>query len=297
MRYVMFSKHLQPLPLREMGQAIARLGLGGVELTVRPGGHVRPERVDEDLPRAVEELRQLGLEIPALAVAIHRRDEPHAAAVCRAAGRVGATVLRTASRRYAPFGTIRDQIAAARAEARHLESLGREYGVRLCIHCHSGDWLSAQGGVLATVIEETEPRFVGVSLDLGHLTVEGGDAGWRQSIDLLQDRVGIVAAKSFGWFPVPDPITGGTRWPARVVPLAEGSAQWREAFRLLRQLGWDADGRALVSLHSEYQGVNSWRDLTIPELLDQTGRDLAWLRQQAADAAPDPPGPARALPT
>jgi sugar phosphate isomerase/epimerase len=290
-RYLMFSKHLQSLSVHEMGRVVRELGFGGVELTVRPGGHVQPGRVEQDLPQAVAGLRELGLEVPAIVVEIHTCRDEHAEVVCRAAGRVGATVLRTSSRRYTRFGAIRDQIATARSEARELEALGREYGVRLCIHCHSGDWLSAQGGILATILEQTEPRHVGVSLDVGHLTVEGGGSGWRQGIDLLQERIGIVAAKSFGWFPAPDPETNGTRWTARVMPLAEGNVRWREAFRLLRQLGWDADGRALVSLHSEYQDVNSWRDLTIPELLDQTGRDLAWLQQQAALALADCPTP------
>lgn len=279
MRYVMFSKHLQPLPIPEIGQIIKELGFSGVELTVRPGGHIQPDEVDAELPRAVEVFGELGLDLPAIVVEIHRRD-PDAEAVCRAAGRVGATVLRTSSQRYTEFGTIREQIARARADARQLEALGREYGVRLCVHCHSGDMLSAQGGILASIIDETDPRYVGVSLDVAHLTVEGGIAGWRQSIDLLQDRVGILAVKSFGWFHEPDAVTGGQRWTAKVVPLDQGTAQWRDAIRLLRQVGWDADGQALVSLHSEYQGGSSWRELALPELVDQTRRDVAWLQRQ-----------------
>ena len=279
MRYVMFSKHLQPLPIPEIGRIIKELGFSGVELTVRPGGHIQPDEVDTELPRAVEVFGELGLDLPAIVVEIHRRD-PDAEAVCRAAGRVGATVLRTSSQRYTEFGTIREQIARARADARQLEALGREYGVRLCVHCHSGDMLSAQGGILASIIDETDPRYVGVSLDVAHLTVEGGIAGWRQSIDLLQDRVGILAVKSFGWFHEPDAVTRGQRWTAKVVPLDQGTAQWRDAIGLLRQVGWDADGQALVSLHSEYQGGSSWRELALPELVDQTRRDVAWLQRQ-----------------
>ena len=35
-----------------------------IDLTVRAKGHVLPERVTEDLPRAVEALRKAGLEVP-----------------------------------------------------------------------------------------------------------------------------------------------------------------------------------------------------------------------------------------
>lgn len=281
MRYLMFSKHLQELSVAEAGAAIKGLGFDGVELTVRAGGHIPTERVEEELPRAVETLGALGLGVPALVVEIHGHRSPGAAAVCRTAARVGATTLRTSSLRYTRFGAIREEIAAARAAARELEELAREHGLRLCIHCHSGPMLSAEGAILAMIVEGTDPRYVGVSLDIAHLTVEGGLDGWRQSLDLLQERVGIVAVKSFGWFSEPDPATGGTRWTPKVVPLAAGTARWRDAFALLRQLGWDADGQALVSVHSEYQGSASWRELSVAEVIEQTRRDLAWLRQQA----------------
>lgn len=281
MRYIMFSKHLQSMSVLEAGQTIKALGFDGVELTVRPGGHLLPERAEEALPGAVEELQAIGLQVPALVVEIHNRREPYAAEVCRAAGAVGATVLRTSSHRYQGFGTIREQIATARRDARDLESLGREFGVRLCIHCHSGDFLSGTGATLAMIIDETDPQYVGVSLDLGHLTTEGGKSGWRQSLDFLQDRVGIVAVKSFGWFREPDPRAGELVWNAKLVPLAEGNVQWRRAFELLRQVGWDADGQALVSVHSEYQGRGSWRDLSVPELIEQTREDFAYLKTQA----------------
>jgi sugar phosphate isomerase/epimerase len=284
MRYIMFSKHLQSLSVLDAGKTIKSLGFQGVELTVRPGGHVLPEGVDTDLPRAVEELQGVGLDVPALVVEIHNRQEPYSEAVCRAAGKVGATVLRTSSARYRGFGSIREQVAAARKEAKDLEWLGREYGVQLCIHVHSGDFLSANGAMLASVIDDTDPRYVGVSLDVGHLTVEGGRSGWKQSIDYLKDRVGIVAVKSFIWLREPDPKTGETRWNPKLGPLSEGNVLWRQVFDLLRQSGWDAGGRALVSVHSEYQGGSSWRDLGVPELIEQTRQDFTWLKEQASAA-------------
>ncbi|HEV2126125.1 MAG TPA: sugar phosphate isomerase/epimerase, partial [Chloroflexota bacterium] len=164
---------------------------------------------------------------------------------------------------------------------KQLEELGREYGVRLDVHCHSGDFLSAQGGVLDSILGDTDPRYVGVSLDVGHLTTEGGKSGWRQSIDLLQNRVGIVAVKSFGWFYGPDPKTGEEVWTAKLVPLSRGNVQWRKTFELLRQVGWDAGGKALVSVHSEYQGAGSWKSLEVPELIEQTREDFAYLKAQA----------------
>lgn len=276
MRYIMFSKHLQSLDVPAAGRAIKELGFDGVELTVRADGHVLPERVEEDLPRAVEELRTIGLEVPAIVVDVNQADVPRARAVCAAAGGVGATLLRAPAWRYRPFGTIREQIAAAMRCAQEIEALGREYGLRFCVHAHSGAFLTGQGALLAQIIGETDPRYVAASFDLGHLSAEGSNNGWVQSIDLLQGRVGILAVKSFGWFTEPDPETGGSRWTPKLLPLKDGGVQWARAFSLLRQTGWDADGRAVVSLHSEY----GWLD--VPQLLAQTAADLAFVRRQEA---------------
>lgn len=288
MRYMLFSKSLQSMPVPEAVQTVKSLGFDGIELTVRAKGHVLPAQVQEALPRAVDQARAVGLEVPALVTEIHSSRDDHAHDVCATAARMGIRQLRTSPRRYQPFGTIREQIAEARHEAAELEALAREHGVRFCIQTHSGAMLGAQGGILDQILQGTDPRCVGVSLDPGHLTLEGGGLGWMQSIDLLQDRIGLVDVKSFGWFHEPDLATGEMIWVSKKMPLALGNVRWRRVFSVLRQVGWDQDGQAWVSLGSEYQS-GAWRDLTVPELIEQTREDLVYLRRQAELSLQDGP--------
>jgi len=293
MRFTMFSKSLQSMSVLEAGKTVRSLGFDGIELTVRPKGHVLPENVRDELPRAVDQLRDTGLAVASIVTEVHSADDAVAHDVCATAARVGVRLLRTSAPRYQPFGAIRDQIAAARQEAADLEKLGREHGVMLCIQTHSGEMLSAQAGILDQILEGTDPRYVGVGLSPGHLVVEGGAMGWVQSIDLFQDRIGIVDAKSYGWFHEPDAATGETVWVHKKVPLERGSVRWRQVFVLLRQLGWDHDGQAVVSLGSEYES-GAWRNLSVPELIDQSRDDLAYIRRQAELAAlPDQPALAK----
>ena len=56
-----FSKHLQFLNYQDMAAAARDIGFDGVDLAVRPKGHVLPERVETDLPKAVEAIRKAGL--------------------------------------------------------------------------------------------------------------------------------------------------------------------------------------------------------------------------------------------
>jgi hypothetical protein len=59
-----FSKHLQWLGWEQMAETAAELGFDGIDLTVREGGHVLPERVKEDLPKVAAIVRKAGLDIP-----------------------------------------------------------------------------------------------------------------------------------------------------------------------------------------------------------------------------------------
>ena len=57
----LFSKVLQFLDFPEVADAAAALGFNGLDLTVRPGGHVDPEKFERDLPAAVSALNEAGL--------------------------------------------------------------------------------------------------------------------------------------------------------------------------------------------------------------------------------------------
>src|SRR5262245_65161866 len=60
----LFSKHLPGLKPRELARAIKGVGFAGVDLTVRAGGHIAPERAATELPPAVEAIRGEGLQVP-----------------------------------------------------------------------------------------------------------------------------------------------------------------------------------------------------------------------------------------
>src|SRR6476646_8203207 len=60
-----FSKHLQFLNYEDMANSAAEMGFDGIDLTVRPNGHVLPERVESDLPRAAEAMKKVNF-VPSL---------------------------------------------------------------------------------------------------------------------------------------------------------------------------------------------------------------------------------------
>jgi len=273
-QFLMFSKMLQQLSVAEAGEAIARLGFDGVDLTVREKGHVLAENVTRDLPRAVEVLRDQGLIVGMITTSLTSADQPHAEAVFATAAQCGIRFLKLGYWLYQGFGSVRRQIDEIRAEVKGLESLALKHGITAAIHTHSGNFMSASPFVCSQLIEGTDPVAIGLYVDAGHTVLEGGYGVWRQSLDFVSDRICLLAAKSFGWFPEPNGATGRVGWKPKLLPFDKGMTDWREILGMLKSVGFDG----YVSVHSEYS------ELSLAELLQQTAADFALLKSAAAHA-------------
>lgn len=83
-----FSKHLPNLNYDDLGKALKGAGFDGVDLTVRPGGHVLPERATQDLPRALEAIRSHGLEVPLITTELTSASDPSARPILSTAARL-----------------------------------------------------------------------------------------------------------------------------------------------------------------------------------------------------------------
>src|SRR5262245_30660214 len=272
MQLVMFSKMLQEFSVADAAKRIKQLGFDGVDLTVRPKGHIEPESVGKDLPRAIGEIHAQGLDVPMISTAITRATDPHAEATAEAAARQGIRLLKLGYWN-AQKDKLRDAIDQARRSLDGLERLAESHNVTFGIHNHSGPgYVNCQPAIIASLLRDRDPKCVASYFDPGHAAVEGGNGGWRQSLELLAPRIRLVAVKDFGWKSSPGKVKAV--WEAQQVPLRDGLVAWDDVFRGLAQAKFDGP----VSLHSEYKGAHSWRELSTPELIEQTAADLAFVK-------------------
>jgi sugar phosphate isomerase/epimerase len=278
MQFVLFTDNLADLTIAEACRGAKEAGFAGLDVTLRPGGHVKPEAAEVGLAEAVKIAEAAGLSIPMVTTAITEVASPHAEAIFGAAAHYGARRLKLGYWEYQPFGLLEAQVSDARRKLEGLIRLGEKYHVLPCVHCHSGRCLTANGQMLYLLLKGWKSSEVGAYVDPMHMTLEGGSAGWELGLDLVAPWIALAGIKNFRWVAAERDASGQQRYRWEYTPLADGQAPLPEFMTYLRRMGYDGT----VSLHSEYKGGTSFRRLTTPELLRQSAEDLAYLRKLAA---------------
>lgn len=269
-----FAKHLQAWPLEACADRVRAAGFDGLDLTVRPGGYVEPgDGLEPRLAAAVDRVRAAGLKIPLITTGITSATDSAAAMTMHAAAALGINELKL---HYWPWDGRRplvDAVEEANRELDGLEKLALAAGVRINLHNHSGDFVTHSAAAMERLLNGRDPKAVGAYLDPAHFTLEGGLAGWRSSLTTLAPRATLLAVKDFRWVEGPTGSTGPQerRW----VPVGEGNVRLAEAIAVMLDSGFNGP----VSIHAEYQGRWSWRELDAQAVLDQAVADRnAFLR-------------------
>jgi len=276
LRLMVFSKHLAGLPLEHVAQRLSAMGIGAIDLTVRSGGHVEPARVADDLPRMAQVLAEYGVEIGMITTEITDAAHAFSEPILRTACELGIGFFKLGYFGYQDFGSLRRSRDEARSKVRALAQMCSQIGIRGGFHNHSHNFIGASMGDIDFVLQGAEPS-IGLYFDAAHASIEGGSSGWEMGLDLLRERLVMLAVKDYFWDA--SGYGGGRRSHARWCPLEEGNTPWPQVLERLARLGFAGP----ASLHGEYQGAHSFRDLSAEEVLDQTAHDAqtlrAWMRE------------------
>lgn len=263
-----FTKPIQDLSFEETARVAVEIGWDGIELALRAGGHVLPERVEEDLPKLVSALRARGQEILVIATDIRGAD-PLSERVLRAAAKAGIRVYRTGYFRYRQGIPIPQQLAEIRTQLKDLAALNAQIGVTGLMQNHSGNgYVGSAVWDLHSLLEQIDPRQLGVHFDIGHATAEGG-LSWPTNFALVQDRVGAVIVKDFVWKRTPG--TGGEpEW----CPIGQGMVNPR-FFTLLKASGFQGP----LTMQYEYPFENNSVEARVRALKADNAQLRAWLKR------------------
>lgn len=183
-----------------IAELMAKAGFDGIEWTVRPGGHVLPEKAKTDLPRAVEAARKQGLKSTMVVTSITDGAAAESEALLKVAADCGVVQYRPGYYFYdLKKETFRQSLDRIRRGFASLAKAGEKTGLKACYQNHSSWGPSVFGGVVWDVYEmvrDLDPRFVGLEYDPMHARFETG-LSWRHGLDLVADRIGAVCLKDF----------------------------------------------------------------------------------------------------
>lgn len=268
-----FTKSFQDLAIPQVCQAFHQMGLDGLDLTVRPGGHIEPVDAPHQLPLAAAAARDAGTEILFLTTAITDADD-QADRLLASAAEIGLDRVKLGYYRYTQFGGLAEQMSQIRKRLSRVARMAAKHEVLPCVHIHSGAFVPSHGTQLYQLLQDFSPQEIGAYVDPLHMTVEGGGDGWRQGLDLLAPWIALAAVKNFVWKPRGRDKHGQMRWETEKVPLADGVCPLPEFVTALKELGY----KGTYSLHSEYKGRRSFEDLDTAGCLQQTAEDLKYFR-------------------
>ena len=281
-----FSKHLQWTNAEEAARIAAEIGFDGLDLSVRDGGHVLPERVEDDLPKAQEAIRKAGSDILMITTGIADVRSPHAASILKTASALGIRHYRWGGLTYSADSGIDQQIARMQPRVKELWELSKQYNVCGMYHTHSGPGLvGAPIWDVWLLCRDLDPQWIGVNYDIGHATVEGGFGGWIDTARLLQAHMVGIALKDFKWEKASDGSGGKTdvmksAWSPGWCAAGQGMVNFAGFFSIVKTSKF----RGPVQLHFEYPGMggaqNGDKTLTIPKstLIASMRRDLTYIK-------------------
>lgn len=258
-----------------LGRALKPLGFSGVDLTVRPRGHVDPARVASDLPPFVAGLRQEGLDVPMITTELYSASDPAARPTLETAAALKIRYYKPGYYRYA-FSDLRKELDEAERQLRGLAHLSARAGIHLGYHNHAG-LIGGPIWDIASIIDSLDPSWIGYYFDVRHAVVEGGDAGWRAALLRVAPRLKMISLKDFYW----EKTAAG--WRQRHCPMGQGMVNWKAFFAMLAK----APFHGPVSLHLEYEIPGATPAAREEQTLEAAAQDLAFVKARLAEAYPE----------
>ncbi|MCG9792935.1 sugar phosphate isomerase/epimerase family protein [Flavobacterium algicola] len=263
-----FSKHLQFLDYKATGEIAAEMGFAGVDLTVRPNGHVLPERAKLDLPLAIDAIRKSSVHCKMITTTVESVNNPIDIEVLEAAAAAKVNFYRTNWFKYKDNLSMQDSLIFYQEEIRKLGDINKNLGLVGSYQNVDGVVVGSSFWEVKKIMETVNPNYFGSQFDIRHAVVEGGNS-WENAFRLLKEDIKIIVLKDFKWGKV------NGKWEAINVPIGEGMVDFTTYFKLLKKNNL----KPPVSLHIEYdlggaeQGI---RTITVDKkvVFDAIKKDL-----------------------
>jgi L-ribulose-5-phosphate 3-epimerase len=272
MKIAVFSKTLHWITDYEiLANTIAEMGFDGIDLTVRPDGHVLPENVEMDLPKAVRAAQKALIDIPMMVTNILEGNT------------LSETVIKTASSqnikhyrmgwyKYDMKKDIMGQVDTFTQQLKGVDALNKKYKIIGEYQNHGGQNLGAAIWDMYPIFKKINSPFTGVQYDVNHDTAESG-VNWETGFRLIAPYITALPIKDFKW------VLKNGSLKKEGCPLGEGIINWKLFFQLVKEYKLNVP----LTMHFEYElggAENGSKNPKIDtkEIILAMKRDLALLK-------------------
>lgn len=255
-----FSKHLQFLDYQHTAEVSAEIGFDGVDLAVRPKGHVLPENVETDLPKAVEAIKNAGLEAKIMTTAVIDANDKTNETLLKTASEQGIRYYRCNWLKYGKEPNVAQAIPDFQKKLAALARLNERYGISAGYQNHAGaQYVGSPVWDIAYMLQEINHPNLGSQYDIRHATVEGG-LSWPLGLQFIHPHINTLVIKDFRW----EKVNG--KWKVFNTPLGEGMVDFPAFFQKVKEMNI----RVPISVHFEYQMPEKDESLSESEKVKQT---------------------------
>lgn len=236
-----FSKDLDKYETEFMSETLSLAGVDGLDLTVRPGGKVEPEKVADDLPKVIESGKKHNLATDLIVTAITGTEDPLTEKVLKTASSLGVKHYRLGYYDYDLSAGVLKSLDNIKSRLKSISDMNSHFNIQAGYQNHSGGRVGSPGWDVWELVKDFPVETVSSQFDVRHAKVEG-NRSWIFILHLLSRNIGSLAIKDFTW-----QVENGR---ARIinVPLGEGLVDFNLYFRTLKELNISAP----VTLHVEY---------------------------------------------
>ena len=251
MKFIMFTKHLEGWDLQQIIGGLQAAGMEGADLCTRAGYPVNPENVSTALPEAAKRFAAAGLAIPMITAPGDFSDPTldYAEELYGACAEAGVGLVKLGYWHLGADEDYRTKLDEVRGHMEGFAELSRRFGVKSCVHNHSGRSMGLNACAAMNIVRGFDPQHVGVFADTGHLSIVGEPIA--MALDIVKEYLAIMAFKDL----LRTRQDGESSWRTNVVPMGQGYADWDETLATLRQLNFQGP----ISFHSEYSGESPER--------------------------------------
>lgn len=224
------------MPLPELAAHVRQLGYDAIELPVRPGFQVEPDKIAEDLPRAVKDFADHGVTIASIAGPTDERT----IAACADAG---VPIIRTMVE-VDDDGYLASEARAQKDFDSKIPLLDR-YGVKIGVQNHCDRYIANAMGLLH-LMEKYDPKHIGAVWDAAHSALNGEDP--ELGLDIVWSHLCMVNLKNAFWERTTGPEAENVEWRHYWTSGRQGLASWPRVAAELKRRGYTG----VICITAEY---------------------------------------------